>query len=174
MIKSAAGAASYLVSQANRRAELRPWFEGIIDGAGLGKGTRGYSFAGSCSTMARKQAGQVLRRRDTREHVALYLKAFNAWHTTNHSPSCGSPPARKCPASPKPAELGTTHARYEPRNAPKPMTASIQQPSTQPARAALRRAGLPEITRHHRAVSTTCGRPAVDIPPSDISKRTRS
>ena len=32
--------------------------------------------------MARKQAGQVLRRRDTREHVALYLKAFNAWRTS--------------------------------------------------------------------------------------------
>jgi hypothetical protein len=30
---------------------------------------------------ARKQAGQVLRRRDTREHVALYVKAFNAWAT---------------------------------------------------------------------------------------------
>ena len=30
---------------------------------------------------ALKQAGQVLRRRDTREHVALYLKAFNAWGT---------------------------------------------------------------------------------------------
>jgi hypothetical protein len=29
--------------------------------------------------MARKQAGVVQRRRDTREHVALYLKAFNAW-----------------------------------------------------------------------------------------------
>lgn len=29
--------------------------------------------------MARKQAGIVQRRRDTREHVALYLKAFNAW-----------------------------------------------------------------------------------------------
>jgi hypothetical protein len=30
-------------------------------------------------SMARKQAGVVQRRRDTREHVALYLKAFNAW-----------------------------------------------------------------------------------------------
>ena len=29
--------------------------------------------------MARKQAGVVQRRRDTREHVALYIKAFNAW-----------------------------------------------------------------------------------------------
>jgi hypothetical protein len=27
----------------------------------------------------RKQAGQVIRRRETREHVTLYLKAFNAW-----------------------------------------------------------------------------------------------
>jgi hypothetical protein len=29
--------------------------------------------------MARRQAGLVQRRRDTREHVGLYLKAFNAW-----------------------------------------------------------------------------------------------
>jgi hypothetical protein len=35
MIKSAAGAASYLVEQANKRADLGPWFEGIVDGAGL-------------------------------------------------------------------------------------------------------------------------------------------
>ena len=29
--------------------------------------------------MTRKQAGLVQRRRDTREHVTLYLTAFNAW-----------------------------------------------------------------------------------------------
>jgi hypothetical protein len=29
--------------------------------------------------MARKQAGQAMRRRESREHVALYIKAFNAW-----------------------------------------------------------------------------------------------
>jgi hypothetical protein len=29
--------------------------------------------------MARKQAGLVQRRRDTREHIGLYVKAFNAW-----------------------------------------------------------------------------------------------
>jgi hypothetical protein len=33
--------------------------------------------------MARKQAGQVVCRRDTREHVALYIKAFNAWATAD-------------------------------------------------------------------------------------------
>jgi hypothetical protein len=33
MIKSAAGAASYLVGQANRRADLAPWYEGVIVGA---------------------------------------------------------------------------------------------------------------------------------------------
>ena len=31
--------------------------------------------------MARKHVSQALRRRDTREHLALYLRAFNAWHT---------------------------------------------------------------------------------------------
>jgi hypothetical protein len=30
--------------------------------------------------MTRRHAGQPARRRDTREHVALYIKAFNAWH----------------------------------------------------------------------------------------------
>jgi hypothetical protein len=29
--------------------------------------------------MAREQAGHTQRRRNTREHVVLYLKAFNAW-----------------------------------------------------------------------------------------------
>jgi len=29
----------------------------------------------------RKQAGQPMRRRETREHVTVYLKAFNAWAT---------------------------------------------------------------------------------------------
>jgi hypothetical protein len=38
-------------------------------------------------SMARKQAGVVQRRRDTREHVALYLKAFNAWATGEPLPS---------------------------------------------------------------------------------------
>ncbi len=37
MIKSAAGAASYLISRVGRRAEQDEWFEGIIDGAGLDK-----------------------------------------------------------------------------------------------------------------------------------------
>jgi hypothetical protein len=81
-IKSAAGAASYLVSQANKRADLSPWFEGVIDGAGLGKGDPRLLFRRVMFAHARKQAGQVLRWRETREHVALYVKAFNAWATT--------------------------------------------------------------------------------------------
>jgi hypothetical protein len=31
--------------------------------------------------MASKHAGQALHRRDTREHVGLYLTAFKAWAT---------------------------------------------------------------------------------------------
>jgi hypothetical protein len=81
MIKSAAGASSYLVSQANKRADLAPWFEGLIDGAGLGKGDPRLVFRRVMFAHARKQAGQVLRRRESREHVALYVKAFNAWAT---------------------------------------------------------------------------------------------
>jgi hypothetical protein len=81
MIKSAAGAASYLVAQANVKADLTPWFEGIIDGAGLAKGDPQLVFRRVMLADARKKAGQGLRRRDTREHVALYIKAFNAWIT---------------------------------------------------------------------------------------------
>jgi hypothetical protein len=46
MIKSAAGASSYLVSQANKRVELSAWFDGLIDGAGLGKGDPRLVFGG--------------------------------------------------------------------------------------------------------------------------------
>ncbi len=81
MIKSAAGAASYLVSRVSKRAELEEWYEGVIDGAGLAKQDPRLLFRRVMFNMARKQAGQVMRRRDTREHVALYLKAFNAWRT---------------------------------------------------------------------------------------------
>jgi hypothetical protein len=84
MIKSAAGAASYLVSQANKRADLSPWFDGIIEGAGLAKGDARLGFRRVMLTDARKRAGQVMRRRDTREHVGLYIKAFNAWATDEH------------------------------------------------------------------------------------------
>ena len=83
MIKSAAGAASYLVDRVNKRADLSDWFEGIIDGAGLAKQDPRLLFRRVMFNMARKQAGQVLRRRETREHVALYVKAFNAWADQN-------------------------------------------------------------------------------------------
>jgi hypothetical protein len=87
MIKSAAGAASYLVEQANKRAGLQDWYEGIIDGAGLGKSDPRLMFRRTMFSMARKQAGVVQRRRDTREHLALYVKAFNAWATGEALPS---------------------------------------------------------------------------------------
>jgi len=79
MIKSAAGAASYLVEQANKRANLDDWYAGIIDGAGLAKTDPRLMFRRTMFAMARRQAGVVQRRRDTREHVALYVKASNAW-----------------------------------------------------------------------------------------------
>jgi hypothetical protein len=80
MIKSAAGAASYLISQASRK-DLAPWFDGIVEGAGLTKGDPRLIFRRVLFAHTRKQAGQVQRRRETREHVTLYLKAFNAWAT---------------------------------------------------------------------------------------------
>jgi hypothetical protein len=80
MIKSAAGATSYLVTQASRR-DLSPWFDGIVEGTGLVKGDPRLLFRRVMFAHTRKQAGQPLRRRETREHVTLYLKAFNAWAT---------------------------------------------------------------------------------------------
>lgn len=79
MIKSAAGAASFLVERANPKAGLEPWYEGVIDGVGLDKTDPRLKFRNLMMRMARVQAGQVQRRRETREHVVLYLKAFNAW-----------------------------------------------------------------------------------------------
>jgi hypothetical protein len=80
MIKSAAGAASYLVGQASKR-DLSPWFDGLVEGTGLVKGDPRLLFRRVMFAHTRKQAGQVLRRRENREHVTLYLKAFNAWAT---------------------------------------------------------------------------------------------
>lgn len=79
MIKSAAGAASYLVSAANPDTGLEDWFDGVIEGSGLAKDDPRLVFRKLMFAMTRQQAGQVQRRRDTREHVTLYLTAFNAW-----------------------------------------------------------------------------------------------
>jgi hypothetical protein len=83
MIKSAAGAAAYLVEAANKtkKARLGKWHDGIIEGAGLRKDDPRLVFRRTMFAMARRQAGVVQRRRDTREHVGLYLRAFNAWAT---------------------------------------------------------------------------------------------
>ena len=47
--------------------------------------------------MARRQTGQPLHRRDTREHLALYLKAFNAWHTDQPLPQLRFTPREAMP-----------------------------------------------------------------------------
>lgn len=80
-IKSAAGAASYLVSRNNAKRKVQPWLEGLIEGAGLGRGDARLKFRNHMTALARKEAGEVQRRRDNREHVWLYLTAFNAWAT---------------------------------------------------------------------------------------------
>jgi hypothetical protein len=82
MIKSAAGAASYIVSQANPKADLSPWFDGVTEGVGLGKGDSRLMLRRVMFNMTRKREGQPKRRRDTREHVGLYFKAFSAWATS--------------------------------------------------------------------------------------------
>jgi hypothetical protein len=80
MMKAAAGAAAYLVEQANRgkKAKLARWHDGVIEGAGLRRNDPRLVFRRTMFSMARRQ-GAAPRRRDTREHVGLYLKAFNAW-----------------------------------------------------------------------------------------------
>jgi hypothetical protein len=70
MIKSAAGAASYLVTQASRR-DLSPWFDGIIEGTGLAKGRPAAAPRREMFAHPRKQIGAPMRRRETREHVHL-------------------------------------------------------------------------------------------------------
>lgn len=47
MIKSAAGAASYLITQTNKRADLAPRFDGIVEGTGLEKGDPRLAFPAS-------------------------------------------------------------------------------------------------------------------------------
>jgi hypothetical protein len=104
MIKSAAGAASYLVTQTSNR-DLSPWFDGIVEGTGLAKGDPRLLFRRVMFAHTRKQAGQVLRRRETREHVTLYLKAFNAWTTDaaltqlKYTPREPVPPIASTPAT---------------------------------------------------------------------------
>jgi hypothetical protein len=99
MIKSAAGAASYLVTQASAR-DLSPWFDGIVEGTGLAKGDPRLLFRRVMFAHTRKQAGQVLRRRETREHVTLYLKAFNAWNTDTTLTQLKYVPREPVPALP--------------------------------------------------------------------------
>lgn len=79
MIKSAAGAASYLVARANSAATIEPWLEGLIEGAGLAKTDARLKLRNLMLNMARRQAGEARRRHDTREQVVLYLTAFKAW-----------------------------------------------------------------------------------------------
>jgi hypothetical protein len=81
MIKSAAGAAAYLVEHTNKgkTGRIAGWHEGVIDGTGLTRTDPRLVFRRTMFAMARKQAGVVQRRRDTREHFGLYVKAFNAW-----------------------------------------------------------------------------------------------
>jgi hypothetical protein len=79
MIKSAGGAVTFLVARPNGQKKVQPWLDGVIDGAGLERGDARLRFRNYMLGLARREAGEVRRRRDTREHVGLYLTAFNAW-----------------------------------------------------------------------------------------------
>lgn len=86
-IKSAAAGASYLVSRNNAKKKTAPWFDGLIEGAGLTKGDARLKYRNHMLNLARKQASEVQRRRDNREHVWIYLTAFNAWADGTTLPS---------------------------------------------------------------------------------------
>lgn len=98
MTQTAAAAASYLVWRAaTRPGKLDAWWDGIIDGAGLSKTDPRLRFRNVMLYKARRQpAGQ--RRRDTREQVALYLEAFNAWASGQPAPRLRYTPRTKLPA----------------------------------------------------------------------------
>ncbi|MBO0840934.1 MAG: hypothetical protein J2O49_08965 [Sciscionella sp.] len=78
MIKSAAGAAAYLTARDVKPAKLQPWYDGLINGTGLTKSDPRLLLRNTMFRLGRKEAGQ-LQRRDPRQHLALYLMAFNAW-----------------------------------------------------------------------------------------------
>ena len=111
-IKSAAGAGSYLVSAANPTTGLEDWFDGIIEGSGLARDDPRLVFRKLMFTMTRQQAGQVQRRRDTREHVTLYLTAFNALALPTPDPAAlhparpGTGPGPKDGVNPSPGWAG--------------------------------------------------------------------
>lgn len=81
MIKSAAGAASYLVGRKNSAKKIEPGLDGLIEGARLTKTDARLKLRNLMLNMARRQAGEGRRRHDTREQVVLYLTAFHAWTT---------------------------------------------------------------------------------------------
>ena len=74
---------------------------GILEGAGLGKNDPRLVFRKTMFAMARKQAGVVQRRRDTREQVTLYLKAFNAGATGESLTQLRYTPREPVPANAK-------------------------------------------------------------------------
>lgn len=78
MIKSAAGAAAYLTARDTKPAKLQPWYDGLIEGTNLKKSDPRLLLRNTMFRLGRKEAGQ-LQRRDPRQHLSLYLSAFNAW-----------------------------------------------------------------------------------------------
>jgi hypothetical protein len=57
MIRTAAGAASYLVDRVNPRADLSQWYAGISEGTSLGKGIHGWRSATRCMSCPGKSWG---------------------------------------------------------------------------------------------------------------------
>ncbi|MBO0879032.1 MAG: hypothetical protein J2P17_01335 [Mycobacterium sp.] len=79
MIKSAAGAAAYLTERNNAHRDLSEWYDGITEGAGLARQDPRLTFRNHMLKLAKHEVGAGQKRRETREHVALYVTAFNSW-----------------------------------------------------------------------------------------------
>lgn len=76
IITSACATAIYLASCVCPDLDDEPWFRGIITGANLDIGDPRLAFR---TFFANTRAAAGKRRVDAREHVAIYIKAWNAW-----------------------------------------------------------------------------------------------
>lgn len=76
IIISACATAIYLTRQPWLDLDDEPWFQGITTGANLGIGDPRLAFR---TFFANTRAAAGKRRMDAREHVAIYIKAWNAW-----------------------------------------------------------------------------------------------
>ena len=113
MIKSAAGAAAYLVEQANARKKTKmvEWHDGVVDGAGLTKTDPRLMFRKAMFAMARKQAGWCNAAGTPANTSRCTSRRSTLGRPARPSPNSASPPAnrsRRSPNSPDAPTVGRT------------------------------------------------------------------